>query len=56
MYKIRSKEGVSIEIVGRDKHCQIHSKISRYFVIITAKACIKMHMKNATRCNDATGI
>jgi hypothetical protein len=41
MYKI-SSTGLSTEIVVRDKHFQI----SRYFVIITARACIKMHMKD----------
>jgi hypothetical protein len=50
MYIIRSTEGLSIEIVAREKHCQIYSKVSRYFVIITA-----MHMKDITRCNDPTG-
>ena len=30
MYKIRSTEGLSTEIVVRDKHFQIYSIISRY--------------------------
>jgi hypothetical protein len=46
MYKIRST-GLSTEIVVRGKHFQIYSQISRYFVIITARACIKMHMKDS---------
>jgi len=56
MYKFRLTEGVSIEIAARDKHRQIYSKTSRYFLIITVRACIKMHMKDVTRCNDATRI